>query len=778
MVLLIFCFPTNISVDQFNPGNLIKDLRDFNEEKKRHDKEKAVLEDSMLAKRSISNVNKKLKEQEDEVVEDGVEVENFYSSTIDIALNEHKQAEESLEKAGKMLAVASANFTKRQQEFDKFKPGYRYCVVEDDLRDAIIKKKQAETAFATAQSEHQISEEKAVETEETLIKAKDQRMKAQTKEKDLLEKGNEIRDKIFNYSEEIGIINKEIVPWDNKIAVVKAEHARITNEINKIEDSHMYKVEKKQARRGALTDGSTLKKHRAEVDKQISMNEKLQKLKSNKDELVQRRSLLKIKLDQANLELKDMEPVMRRAKEYVDKCDNYVDQLEQLVEEERYAAKMREDASENAENAVNQCETNIQNLKKEYEELQHKFTDGIREEEVNEIIANAERLKAKLNKAEIVFRQAQENYKWADNRLKEANATLNENSDALEKAKNEAKKVEHRQNADDVLKDSAVTAYERLQNLKKDAKEAKTAAEQLRNEAEKAAARLRQAEDYQKRKVMAIEIDSSLGKLSLFESQKLKYWEESLILPKRVMHSISEGKMLQFLTNDEGIYEYNLKEFSQNHILRTFPSRHKKLRHNSSNFNPVMAWSLGSQIVSMNRQVSDAFVLVNDGRFRVNGSCGYVLKPPALRGINAPKPMQNWEFKILSGYNLPKTRKKEYSGSINPRVRVTLYDGGVTEQTVKLSEKVNKNGLNPVWDVDEDNTRVIKFTDIKYPESAVVMFSVWDYNGEGAEDFIAAAAVPLDCMRKGWRSVQLFDDNHLRCGAHAFASLFIHAEAF
>ena len=63
------------------------------------------------------------------------------------------------------------------------------------------------------------------------------------------------------------------------------------------------------------------------------------------------------------------------------------------------------------------------------------------------------------------------------------------------------------------------------------------------------------------------------------------------------------------------------------------------------------------------------------------------------------------------------------------------------------------------------------------PLLRVVLFSVWDFDELVTEDFIAAAAIPLSCMREGYRSVPLFDPNHMRCGAHAFTSLFIRVDA-
>ena len=61
------------------------------------------------------------------------------------------------------------------------------------------------------------------------------------------------------------------------------------------------------------------------------------------------------------------------------------------------------------------------------------------------------------------------------------------------------------------------------------------------------------------------------------------------------------------------------------------------------------------------------------------------------------------------------------------------------------------------------------------PSAAIVLFSLWDFgedsSHENSEDFIAAAAVPISCLQEGYRSIALFDSNHMRCGSHAYSCL-------
>ena len=772
-----FDFDFDIAVDDFSPTNLMSELKasyqDLTIRKDEKEEKYRRAEEFKMQKRSISNVNRKLELQSNEHVDGGVEVQHFYSGTVDFALMEHKEAEEGVEKASRVLGVATTIFNKRQQEYEKVKPIERFYSIPDEIEQVTEKKRQGGTSASTARSEYQISEERAVETAENVERARTQRDEAQAAE-DIVEKPYEAEKKAASLKEQIENCQKHVTMLKKKFALVMQEHKKVTEGIKVMEGSHRYKVEKKEASRGALSDGTALRKHRAEIEKQLMLNAKIQESRKKKNDFDQKLAEAEAELEEVEKELEEYVDSTAKAKEYSDKCDTYLEQMEQLAEEEKDAAKMREQASGKAEAALVVYDKQIQDLEREYDVLKNKMPDDFDKTNSLRICSKA---KQKLDEAEINFRNAQETYKWADRKLKDADDTLNENSDALSKAKRDAEQLEYRMNADDALKEVAISVYESLETVKIEAQATKKQAVELRAIATSKATALRRAQDQSHRHIMVKEISPKLADLTLLGSSKLRYFEESLLLPVNNMHSISEGKMMQLLTNDASDNAYQFTEFNKNHLTRVFPSRQKKLRQHSTNFNPVLPWSLGCQIVSMNQQVCDAFVLVNDGRFRANGSCGYVLKPSSMLSMNnnrnVPKTQATWQFKILSGYNLPKTRKKAFAGCVNPRVRITLYDGGATDQVVYISETVKKNGLNPIWDEDKGTT----FENIKDPDSAIIMLSVWDFNGDGAEDFIAAGAVPISCMRQGYRSVPLFDVNHMRCGAHAFTSLFIHSKA-
>ena len=73
-------------------------------------------------------------------------------------------------------------------------------------------------------------------------------------------------------------------------------------------------------------------------------------------------------------------------------------------------------------------------------------------------------------------------------------------------------------------------------------------------------------------------------------------------------------------------------KYNASRLIRIYPDN---LRFDSSNYDPVTCWNFGCQVVALNYQTPDLPMQLNRGRFRDNGNCGYVLRPPFL---NPPAP--------------------------------------------------------------------------------------------------------------------------------------------
>lgn len=88
------------------------------------------------------------------------------------------------------------------------------------------------------------------------------------------------------------------------------------------------------------------------------------------------------------------------------------------------------------------------------------------------------------------------------------------------------------------------------------------------------------------------------------------------------MSSFPETKAEKYFIQQYG--QLAVVKYHQNQISRVYP---KGQRLDSSNFNPMPFWSVGSQMIALNYQTADKPMQMNEAKFRDNGCCGYVLKP-------------------------------------------------------------------------------------------------------------------------------------------------------
>jgi phosphatidylinositol phospholipase C delta len=263
-------------------------------------------------------------------------------------------------------------------------------------------------------------------------------------------------------------------------------------------------------------------------------------------------------------------------------------------------------------------------------------------------------------------------------------------------------------------------------------------------------------------------VSPQLARLTLFHGTKLKNWDESIRNPTHHMHSFSESKVRAMCRKKDG---RKWAIYNQSHMTRTYPAGS---RVDSSNYLPILPWSVGCQLVALNFQTADAGLRLNDGRFRENAGCGYVLKPSALVQTfeqpteEAQVPVK-LSIRVLSGSCLPKPREQKAGECIDPYVKVSLFDvkNGDKEVVSNFSSAViYNNGFFPIWNEDKFSFTVENW--------AVAMIQLTIYDKDvGTDDFVATASIPISCLRKGLRSVKLFDAGNTRSGAFDFASLLI-----
>ncbi|KAM6443094.1 1-phosphatidylinositol 4,5-bisphosphate phosphodiesterase eta-1 isoform 3-T4 [Liasis olivaceus] len=195
--------------------------------------------------------------------------------------------------------------------------------------------------------------------------------------------------------------------------------------------------------------------------------------------------------------------------------------------------------------------------------------------------------------------------------------------------------------------------------------------------------------------------------------------------------------------------------YNQKQLTRIYPSAY---RIDSSNFNPLPYWNVGCQLVALNYQSHGRVMQLNQAKFRMNGNCGYILKPQQMcKGTFNPYsgdplpalPKKQLILKIISGQQLPKPPDSmlgDRGEIIDPFVEVEII--GLPADCCKDQTRVvDDNGFNPVWE------ETLTFT-IHMPEIALVRFLVWDHDPIG-RDFVGQRTVAFSSLMPGYRHVYL-----------------------
>ncbi|KAF7222962.1 1-phosphatidylinositol 4,5-bisphosphate phosphodiesterase delta-1 isoform X1 [Nothobranchius furzeri] len=233
------------------------------------------------------------------------------------------------------------------------------------------------------------------------------------------------------------------------------------------------------------------------------------------------------------------------------------------------------------------------------------------------------------------------------------------------------------------------------------------------------------------------------------------------------MSSFKEGRAVKLADESANDYiRHNVEKLS-----RVYPAGS---RTNSSNYDPVPLWNAGCQIVALNFQTGCKEMDVNQGRFVVNGNCGYVLKPSYMRDRSTefdPITLTRGEWlkhkilhiMIISAQQLPKVNKKK-SSIVDPLVRVQIF-GVPADVAEKETSPVDNNGFNPAWNEN------FQF-DVYVPDLALVRFVIEDYDSTSDNEFVGQYTLPFNSLKMGYRHVPLLNKNGDLLPS---AGLFIHA---
>ena len=217
--------------------------------------------------------------------------------------------------------------------------------------------------------------------------------------------------------------------------------------------------------------------------------------------------------------------------------------------------------------------------------------------------------------------------------------------------------------------------------------------------------------------------------------------------------SLSEKQLEKLMEKKE----FDIINVNKSSFTRIFPGG---FRVDSSNYDPIIGFMAGSQVIALNFQTNDMNLLLYLSKFMDNGGIysGYVLKPEFLRNTfvfkgykEYNKPVMNISIEVISAQFLRPLEVIEESVSdfLDPFIEIAVKGIDIDNKVVRTGTVMN-NGLNPNF---KGKNNIYQF-DICCPEIAMLMFTVYDENNLKNEK-VAWFAMPMTCMRSGYRVVPL-----------------------
>ncbi|CAN1811497.1 Phosphoinositide phospholipase C 2 [Linum perenne] len=205
-------------------------------------------------------------------------------------------------------------------------------------------------------------------------------------------------------------------------------------------------------------------------------------------------------------------------------------------------------------------------------------------------------------------------------------------------------------------------------------------------------------------------------------------------------------------------YGADIVRFTQRNILRVYP---KGTRINSSNYNPLIGWMHGAQMVAFNMQGFGRSLWLMHGMFKLNGGCGYVKKPDFLlksgpnNEVFDPRiklPVKTTlKVRVFMGegwyYDFRHTHFDQYSP---PDFYTRVGIAGVPADVVMKKTRTLEDNWIPVWNEEFEFPLTV-------PELALLRIEVHEYDMSEKDDFGGQSCLPVWEIRRGIRAVALHD---------------------
>jgi hypothetical protein len=769
---------------------------------------------------------------------EGVEVQDFLEDAVEsarlsfteadqVALMAAEKATTALQKLNQATAklreaeeLLEASLVKGKKVGDKLQRAARTARDKKEIADhaqrRVEKLRQllkecedgansAQNVVNTAMTEAKISEKRASETEARAARA------AATAQKDRARAEEETR-KEEELERQAATLHEQMIDAASKEKDAKERAEKAANMLNKlneqiklIESSSQFLKEKQEISEGVAEEkkessktskGKLHAKLASKIEERRSFTDALRQATMEISMASKQRKLAQEVFENKAHQWKSQAETASRFRKASDKSSHTAEDLAEHAEEEREAANLRKVARDRATMHVSEKDAYQKGLKAQLAEAERalqeaevesakarieadrlaRANESFRKDDQDDIAAVTEKRRATRNELLADYERKKKLKEEAEERAAELKRRYETSdqvfSDAMRVARSDQRKV-------DVQRQQDKNALVAVNNAKMARRQAEHLLEQARYAQSVVTEKqciLKRAEEYKEKTDRITEIPTNLAKMTFLHATKHRYWDKSLILPSTHVHSFSEGVLDQMAKKNGQEYTKNLKRFTSTHLCRSFPSWKDFETASQLNSDPLFQWSLGCQLVSLNYGTFDEQLVKADGRFRKNGSCGYVLKPEFIRSSDGlqEKP-ESWKIQVLSGSCIPQLgSRSSYSGLtfFNPLVKINVYGGDLEKRKGEHKTKVvMKNGLNPVFN-DLDGF-IFKATN---PSLAILSFTVWHHSAEGSDEFVASAAMPVGCIREGYRSIPLFDKHHSRTGPHQFACLFVKAQ--
>ncbi|WKA00625.1 hypothetical protein VitviT2T_018963 [Vitis vinifera] len=197
--------------------------------------------------------------------------------------------------------------------------------------------------------------------------------------------------------------------------------------------------------------------------------------------------------------------------------------------------------------------------------------------------------------------------------------------------------------------------------------------------------------------------------------------------------------------------------FTQRNLLRVYP---KGIRFDSSNYNPVIGWMHGAQMVAFNMQGYGRSLWIMHGMFKANGGCGYVKKPDFLLNNGSHDGVFDPKAKLPVKTTLKVTvymgegwyfdfRHTHFDAYSPPDFYARVGIAGVPADTIMKKTKTLEDNWTPNWDEHFEFPLTV-------PELALLRVEVHEYDMSEKDDFGGQTCLPVSELRRGIRAVPLF----------------------